>query len=128
MSDTLVDSTIVIDASNNHPRAVRYLDELILSGEAVTHAHVVAEVISVTRDAKEQTKLLKFMRRLRLVHGNELDSESGLKYLSRFHLSHELDFDDCMIGSTALRLGFPVATINDRHFRLFKGLKVIRPY
>jgi predicted nucleic acid-binding protein len=128
MADTLVDSTIVIDASNNHPRAIRYLDGLILSGEAITDAHVVAEVISVTRDSKEQAKLLRILKRFRLLHGNEADSESSLKYLARFHLSHDLDFDDCMIGSTALRLGIPVATINDRHFRLFKGLKVIRSY
>lgn len=48
--------------------------------------------------------------------------------LLRFHLSHDLGFGDCLIGTTALRLKLPVATINDRHFRLFKSLKVIRPY
>jgi len=128
MADTLVDATIIIDATNNHGRAVRYVDELVLAGDACTHAQAVAEVIAVTRDAKELAKLQKFVRRFRVLHMSESDSQSALACLARFHLSHDLDFGDCLIGTTALRLNLPVATINDRHFRLFTGLKVIRPY
>ena len=100
----------------------------LIPDEAITHAQVVAEVISVTRDSKEQAKLLKFLRPIQLLHANEADSQLALSHLANFHLSHALDFGDCLIAATALRLDFPVATLNDRHFRLFKGLKVIRPY
>lgn len=34
---------------------------------------------------------------------------------------------DLLIGVTALRLGFSVATLNDRHFRMIPGLEVVRP-
>ena len=33
MPETLVDSSIVIDASNNHPRALRFLSDLIVADE-----------------------------------------------------------------------------------------------
>jgi len=128
MADILLDATILIDASNNHQRALPYVDNLLLTQSAATHAQVVAEVLTVTRDSRELAKLQRFMRRFNLLHANEADSQSALLYLTRFHLSHDLGFGDCLIGSTALRLNLPVATLNDRHFRLFPGLKVIRPY
>ncbi len=33
-------------------------------------------------------------------------------------------FEDLLIGSTALHLGYSVATLNARHFRLIPGLSV----
>ena len=35
-------------------------------------------------------------------------------------------FEDLLIGTTALHLGFAVATLNVRHFRLIPGLSVIQ--
>jgi predicted nucleic acid-binding protein len=122
MADVLVDATIIIDATNNHPRAVRYIDDLVVSRSAFTHAQVAAEVITVTRDSKELARLQKFLRRFQLSHADENDSREAMVFLARFHLSHDLGFGDCLIGATALRLGLPVATLNVRHFRLFKGL------
>lgn len=34
-------------------------------------------------------------------------------------------FSDLLIGTTALELGFKVATLNLRHFRLIAGLEVV---
>jgi predicted nucleic acid-binding protein len=34
-------------------------------------------------------------------------------------------FEDLIIGATALHLGFDVATLNVKHFRLIPGLKII---
>jgi predicted nucleic acid-binding protein len=36
-----------------------------------------------------------------------------------------LSFEDLVIGVAALQLGFEVATLNVKHFRLIAGLKVI---
>jgi predicted nucleic acid-binding protein len=34
-------------------------------------------------------------------------------------------FEDLIVGATALHLGFDVATLNVKHFRLIPGLKII---
>jgi predicted nucleic acid-binding protein len=128
MTDVIVDTTILIDAANEFPKAVLYLNGLLTAGEAVTHVHAVAELLSGTRDSREQRQLLRMLRDIRIHHPNEHDSQAALEFLKRFHLSNNIGFEDCLIASTALRLSLPVATLNDRHFRLFKGLKVIRPY
>lgn len=36
-------------------------------------------------------------------------------------------FEDLLIGSTALRLGYVVATLNVRHCQLIPGLSVVQP-
>ena len=36
-----------------------------------------------------------------------------------------IDFEDLVIGSTALHLGFDVATINVKHFQKIPGLKIV---
>jgi tRNA(fMet)-specific endonuclease VapC len=128
MTEIIVDTTILIDASNELPSALRYLHGLFISGNAGTHAQAAAELLSGTRDSREQRRLLKMLQSFSVHHPNEQDSKSALSFLTRFHLSNNLGFEDCLIGATALRLSFPVATLNVRDFRLFPGLKVIRPY
>jgi predicted nucleic acid-binding protein len=36
-----------------------------------------------------------------------------------------IDFEELLIGATALHLGFGVATINVKHFRQIPGLKIV---
>lgn len=36
-----------------------------------------------------------------------------------------IDFEDLVIGATALHLGFDVATINVKHFQQIPGLKIV---
>lgn len=40
-------------------------------------------------------------------------------------LGISIDFEDLVIGTTALHLGFDVATANTKHFQLIPGLKVV---
>ena len=37
-----------------------------------------------------------------------------------------IPFGDLLVGATALALGFPVLTVNLRHFRLIPGLKIVQ--
>lgn len=128
MTEIIVDTTILIDASNELPKALHYLHGLFASGHAATHAHAAAELLSGTRDSREQRRLLRMLQDFSLHHPTERDSQSALAFLTRFHLSNNLGFGDCLIGATALGLSLPVATLNVRDFRLFPNLKVIRPY
>ena len=36
-----------------------------------------------------------------------------------------IDFPDLLIGATALHLGFDVVTLNERHFQMIPGLKIL---
>ncbi len=128
MPDLLLDSSVVIDATNAHPQALEYVNDLLTSGPPGIHAVTFAEVTVGTRDSRELFRLRRFMRPLAIEFPTPQDWTLALEYLGPLHLSHGVDLPDCLIAATALRLSIPVSTVNDRHFRLFKGLKVIRPY
>jgi predicted nucleic acid-binding protein len=128
MIDLLLDSSIVIDAANQQARAVAYIRESLVARFPAIHTITFAEVIVGTRNGRELFKLQRFLRPFTLEYPTIEDWPIAIDHLSRLHLSHNVDLPDCLIAATALRLAIPVATVNDRHFRLFKGLKVIRPY
>jgi predicted nucleic acid-binding protein len=48
----------------------------------------------------------------------QIEGEQAAKGIS-------IAFEDLVIGATALHLGFDVATLNTRHFRLIPGLKIV---
>ncbi len=128
MADLLFDTTILIDLFRNDPRVDRYLEGLLDETGLVTHAMVKAEVLVGLGDSRELGKFDRLFRRFELVHATQGDSEEALAWLRRLHLSHKVGFPDCLIAATAIRMDLPVVTLNLRHFRLFKGLRVVRPY
>ena len=128
MAELLLDTTILIDVLRDEPKAHRYLAGLPDETELLTHAIVHAEILVGLASARELGPVDRLFRRFDLLHANEADSLAALHWLRRLHLSHRVGFPDCLIVATALRRKLPVLTTNDRHFRLFKGLRVIRPY
>jgi hypothetical protein len=46
----------------------------------------------------------------------------------QFRLSNEVDWPDCQIAATALRLDAEVFTQNVKHFTAFPGLRVVKAY
>ena len=59
---------------------------------------------------------------------DEADGLAALDLYRHFRLSHGVDWPDCQIAATALRLGVEVYTQNVKHFTAFPGLRVVRPY
>jgi tRNA(fMet)-specific endonuclease VapC len=128
MADLLFDSTFLIDLLRDDERAEEYLADLPDDTGIFTHAMVKAEVLVGLRSAKELGKFDRLFRQFELLHPNEVDSAGALASLRRLHLSHQIGLPDCVIAATAIRVLLPVVTLNVRHFRLFPGLRVIRPY
>jgi predicted nucleic acid-binding protein len=89
---------------------------------------VEAEVIEGTLDSRDLIRSRRAFRSFNIIHATEADGATAIEWLARVHLSLGVGFHDCLIASTALRLNLTVVTTNDRDFRLFKGLRVIRPY
>ncbi len=58
----------------------------------------------------------------------EPDWVLALQWVGAYRLTHGVDWVDCLVGATARRMGAPVATQNERHFRLLPGVSVLNPY
>lgn len=57
-----------------------------------------------------------------------MDFLVALDILDSTVLANRVGWPDCLIAATCRRLGATLATLNDRDFRLCRGLKVLRPY
>jgi tRNA(fMet)-specific endonuclease VapC len=132
----ILDSSVLI-AAERRGHTVRQILEQIQANHGETDIGLsvvtIAELIHGAYRAKadsDKQRRLNFIDRLcsdvpvhpltvemaRLV--GRIEGEQGAKGIS-------IPFEDLVIGVTALQLGFDVATVNVRHFRLIPTLKVV---
>jgi len=128
MSDVLIDTSVLVDFLRGREGAVAFLDSQRASAGLATHVIVAAELLAGARDAREQSAIDSFLAAFSLAIPDAADALRALDLYRQFHLSHGVDWPDCQIAATALRIGATVATLNTKHFAVFAGLQVIRAY
>lgn len=128
MAETVVDSSVLIDYLRGRDPAREYLEALQSADDLATHIIVAAEVLTGTRDRREQDAVLHTLREFHMHVASEPDCSDALNSLTQFRLSHGVGWHDCLIAATCLRKNLPVATLNDKHFGVFEELEVSRPY
>jgi predicted nucleic acid-binding protein len=89
---------------------------------------VAAELLAGARDKREQNVVDSFLTPFQLVSPTDAGAMSALNLLRQFRLSHGVDWPDCLIAASALRLGVDVYTQNIKHFAAFPGLRAVRAY
>jgi predicted nucleic acid-binding protein len=124
----MFDSSILIDCLRGRADAVAFLATQSAAGLTRTHLLVAAELLAGSRDKNEQNLIDSFLQSFDLALPNESDGLSALDLYRRFRLSHGVDWPDCQIAATALRLGVEVFTQNVKHFSAFPGLRVVKAY
>lgn len=130
MSSGILDSSVLIDCLRGHAGAIAFLRShtAAIGGAPSTHLFVAAELYTGARDARELRGIQSFLAPFQLAVPNEADGLAALDLFRQYRLSHGVDWPDCQIAATALRLGVEVFTLNVKHFSAFSGLVVTRPY
>jgi predicted nucleic acid-binding protein len=105
-----------------------FISRLAGTGPVVTHVVVAAEVLTGARDKREQAMIDSFLGQFTILSSDEADGLAALNLYRAFRLSHGVDWPDCQIAATAVRLGAELFTINMKHFAPFPNLRVTRPY
>ncbi|MBY0260847.1 MAG: PIN domain-containing protein [Phycisphaerales bacterium] len=124
----LTDTSIFVDYLRGRTQAEVAVATLRASGEVHLHLVVAAELISGARDRAELRRANAVISGCRQIVPTETDLRRALVLLQRHRLADGPDWNDCQIAATAIRLGLPVMTLNEKHFRVFRGLKLVRPY
>ncbi len=128
MNSGILDSSVLIDCLRGHAGAVAFLAAQGAAGKPVTHLMVAAELLAGARDKREQGVIESFLDLFTMVPPVESDALTALDLYKRYRLSHGVDWPDCQIAATALRLGVEVHTQNVKHFAAFPGLRAVRAY
>jgi predicted nucleic acid-binding protein len=124
----LLDTTIFIDYLKGREQAAGAVVRARAESTVTMHLVVAAELIAGVLNRSELRRTLALISSCRLLLPDESDMRRALRLLERHGLADGLDWNDCLIGATALRLRHAVVTLNEKHFRAIRGVRVVRPY
>jgi predicted nucleic acid-binding protein len=128
VADLVFDTSILVDHTRGIASALAYVRALRHSIRPCAHTVSAAEFLSGARNKKEWREAELYLSQFRMIVPNAGDFRQCLMLLGSHRLRDGIGWPDCLIAASCLRLGIPILTLNDKHFRVVKTLKVIRPY
>ncbi len=127
MAHYLIDSSILIDMLRNYAPAQRWLDSLPNTDWTISIV-TSAELLAGCRNKREQQVVISELALYRVLWLTQTAQQQAIDWLAQYRLASSIGFLDCLIAATAAENGLSLATVNDKHFRVFSGLRVKRPY
>jgi len=124
----VLDTSVLIDCRRDHADAVAFMLGLVNNNVAGIHPVCAAEMLDGVLDQADMRRTIRFLGAFKRVLVKPADFERCLSLMSQIRLSHGVGWADCLIAATCIRLQLPLVTINDKHFRAIRGLRIIRPY
>ena len=129
MADRLVmDTCVLVEYENGESDATAYVNLFGAKGLLVVHPVSVMELLDGVHDLRHLTQTLALIAAFPRVPVKNADHDLAVQFMVNYRLSHNIDWPDCLIAATCIRLGLPLVTRNDKHFRAIRGLRVVRPY
>ena len=117
----------MIDLLRNYAPAVQWLASLG-NEEIVLPSFVVMELLQGCRNKAEQDQVERILAGSRIVWPTPEACNAAVSTFKQLHLSHALGMIDALIAHTALALGMPLYTFNQKHYAAVAGLTTIQPY
>lgn len=123
----LLDTDVMIDVLRDYDPALSWLRSL--GAEPIGLPGIVAmELLQGCRDGREQRRVKNSIRPYALHWPTPTDCMRAYDSFAKYRLSHSIGLLDSLIAETAAGLGVPLATFNDKHYRVFGGLQLLQPY
>jgi predicted nucleic acid-binding protein len=123
----LLDTDVMVDILRNYAPATEWLRQL--GAEEIALPGLVAmELLQGCRDKLEQQQVETILRQYRLYWPSQLDSSRAYEIFARFRLSDGIGILDALIAETAVGYKLPLATFNEKHYRIIPDLNLVQPY
>jgi len=124
----LLDSDVMIDLLRQYPPATQWFDALDEDEEVALPGYVVLELIQGCRNKREQERIQRTVAPHGTVWLAPADCDRALEVFTQYHLSHNAGLLDVLIGQTAVALGVPLHTFNQKHYQFMTELQTVQPY
>ncbi len=126
MVDALLDTNIIVDILRAHPPALAWYGQLTLQLGVTPIA--MMEVIGGAGNKADLNRALQVLGPFQRVDLTSDDFTWAINEYTKYHLSHSVDMEDCLIASLNHRLQLPLYTGNLKHFTPLLGTLAQRPY
>jgi predicted nucleic acid-binding protein len=117
----LVDTNIVIDFLRGAPAATAWFDELV--DRPAISAISILELYAGARSQRDERDIVAVQGQLTCLPISEVIGERAGAIMRHFHRSHGIDIPDALIAATAEHHALQLATLNVKHFPMFRNLK-----
>ena len=124
----LIETTILVDYLRRSSAAADYLDTARSQGNLICSAVTQAELIVGSRTRAELRAIDQLLTRFNIEPIDRNDSARALSWLRKYFYTRGVGFHDCLLGAASVRRRILIATLNEKHFKVLPGIKVIRPY
>lgn len=124
----LLDSDVLIDLLRKYPPAMLWFNTLHDDEELMLSGYVVLELLQGCRNKAEQDQVQRELATYGVVWLSSNDSDKAVEVFAAYHLSHNAGLLDVLIGQTAVVLGAPLHTFNQRHYSFIPGIQTVQPY
>lgn len=129
MADRLIlDTSLLIDFERGHAPALAYVQALLDHDAAAIHPVSVVELLDGARSKNAEQQAVKLINNFPRLAVKPRDFDACIELMLQVRLAHGVGWADCLIAATCLRVGLPLVTLNDKHFRAVRRLRVVRPY
>jgi len=124
----VLDTSELIDFQRDHADGRRFVSALLDKDAVTVHPVVVAEMLAGVLNRADLVRTKEFLARFKRLTVKSVDFETCIFFLAEVHLTYGTGWPDCLIAATCMRLGLPLVTMNDKHFRATCGPRLVRPY
>lgn len=117
----LCDTNIFISAFNNRQDTIAKMQEMGFENIAIS-AITVMELYCGMNNKTELNQMRKYLRYYDIFHVTQTVSQKAIELIYNFHLSHNLQIPDSIIGATAIFYNIPLFTYNTKDFNFMPNI------
>jgi predicted nucleic acid-binding protein len=122
VSNILVDTSVLVNVQKEIKKTsdlfVKYQDRILIS------RMTAYELIYGSRNKREKELNKKFIENIEVFEINEAISIQSYNILDKYGLATKFGIIDAVIAATAIVNKYPLWTLNKKHFRKIKRLKL----
>lgn len=117
----LIDTTVLIDYVRLHQRALDFIEGL--KAKPSISVVSVQELFAGVHSAREEARIEAYLASPHVLPVTVPIARSAGQHMRHYSPAHGLDDLDAIIAATAEHHGLTLATLNVKHFPMFRGLK-----
>ena len=127
MTQMLIDTDILIDFSRGMAATAEYFAQSSTVNTLSISCITQMELIVGCQDKQALRTIDRFLTRFQIIPLNPEITQQAIELLYEYNLSHGLLIPDALIASTALTIGLPLVTRNQKDFRFIPNLVLVPP-
>lgn len=124
----LLDTDVLVDIQREYPPAIIWLKSLGINATLAISGFSLFELMAGAENRLQMQRIKKLFKPFPLFWPTPGDYRRAIQTFSMAHLSHGSSIADILIGETAVGLGVPIHSFNEKHLNVVPRLEIEKPY